>query len=87
MRNVIVLSTSVESMLAVSALSHALDGLAGKGNWNFDLQDDDHVLRVMGTLTPVPFIELLRDHGFAAAELPDSIPGLSEFQNTQRQVS
>lgn len=81
------LSTSVESMLAVSALSHSLDGLAGRGKWNFDLQDEDHVLRVIDTSAPGPFIELLREHGFAASELPDSVPGLPEFQNTQRQVS
>lgn len=87
MRNVIVLSTSVESMLTVSALSTSLDSLAGRGNWNFDLQDDDHVLRVTGNSSPAPFIALLREHGFAAAELPDSVPGLPEFQKTQRQVS
>ena len=87
MRNIVVLSTSVESMLAVSALAPALDQLAGRGNWNFDLQDVDRVLRVTGAPSVDPFIVLLHEAGFAATELPDSIPGLSEFCEIKRLVS
>lgn len=87
MKEIVVLSTSVESMLAVSALAASLDRLAGRGNWNFDLEDEDHVLRVIGAASAEPFVVLLREHGFAAAELSDEVPGLSGFLETERRVS
>lgn len=74
-------------MLAVAALAPALDRLAGEGNWNFDLQDADHVLRVIGVPSPDPFLRLLHEHGFAAAELPDEVPSMSEFPAPERMVS
>lgn len=83
----VILSTSVESMLLVSALAPSLDQLAGRGNWNFDLEDSDHVLRVIGHASPDPVIALLRDHGFSAAELSDDIPGRTAFEEEKRRVS
>lgn len=87
MREIVVLSTTVESILAVSALGPSLDQLAGRGNWNIDLQDCDHVLRVMGASDCKPFIDLLQAHGYDASELPDEVPGIGELLSEERKVS
>lgn len=87
MKDIVVLSTTLESVLAVSALGPALDQLAGRGNWNVDLHDCDHVLRVTGTRDARPFIELLQEHGVGASELPDEVPGILDLLGEERKVS
>lgn len=86
MNNIVVLSTTVESILAVTSLAPELDRLAGRGNWNFDLQDTDHVLRIVAARRPEPFIALLHRHGYAAADLPDQVPDRT-FQSATQQAS
>lgn len=67
-----VFKTSVRSMADAASLVPALNKLAGKGRWNFDLQDCDRILRIVASdLTPDRAIYLLRHHGFDCEELED----------------
>jgi len=55
-------------------LSAGLNLLVGKGNWNFDLEDCDHVLRVVSeSVQPQEAIELLEEAGFQCGELEDLV--------------
>lgn len=66
---VFVFKTSVQPE-HVSRLTPLLDVLAGKGKWNFALDDCDRILRVMsGSITPNQPIELLMRQGFRCTEL------------------
>ncbi len=66
---IFVFKTSVEPE-HVSILAPFLDGLAGKGKWNFALDDCDRILRVVSdSILPHQPIELLVQHGFNCAEL------------------
>lgn len=66
---IFVFKTSVEPE-HVSRLAPLLDGLAGKGKWNFALDDCDRILRIMsGGLQPQQPIELLAKQGFNCTEL------------------
>jgi hypothetical protein len=67
-----VFTTSVRSKDEVSLLEEALNCLAGAGQWNFDLDDCDRILRVVsGDINPMTIVHLLRHQGFECRELPD----------------
>jgi hypothetical protein len=69
MMEIFVFKTSVEPE-HVSSLAPFLDGLVGKGKWNFALDDCDRILRVMsGSIKPHQPIELLVKQGFNCSEL------------------
>lgn len=69
---VLVFKTSVESSQHVKALRPLLDSVAGRGRWNFALDDCDKILRIVsGRLTPQVAIRLLNEHGYECAELED----------------
>lgn len=69
---VLVFKTSVESSQHVNALRPLLDSVAGRGRWNFALDDCDKILRIVsGRLTPQVAIRLLNEHGYECAELED----------------
>ena len=62
--------TSVQSIKHVQVLSRDLDGVVGKGNWNFALDDCDKILRVCGSrVNPEMTIRILHDKGFECREL------------------
>ncbi|RYY86438.1 MAG: hypothetical protein EOO15_14465 [Chitinophagaceae bacterium] len=65
-----VFKTTVRSKVQVKRLKRHLDRLLPGARWNFDLQDCDRVLRIDGNAEHVPpVVELLRQEGFACAEL------------------
>lgn len=69
---VFVFKTSVESPQHVNLLRPLLDSVAGRGRWNFALDDCDKILRIVsGDLTPQVAIRLLNDRGYECAELED----------------
>lgn len=64
-----VFKTSVEPE-HVATLTPFLDVLAGKGKWNFALDDCDRILRVASEgVAPHQPIELLLQQGFKCTEL------------------
>jgi hypothetical protein len=68
--NVLVFSTSVKTATDINFLTPFINSLAGKGNWNFALDDCDHVLRIISDeVKPIIAIELLRSHGYQCTEL------------------
>lgn len=71
--NVMVFSTSVSNKAEVQKLKPLLDGLLQSGGqWNFDLDDCDHVLRVQDAACGVkPVIGLLKSMGHRCEELGD----------------
>ncbi len=67
---VLVFKTSVESPESVKRLKPLLDSFAGKGRWNFALDDCDKILRIVSpTASPKAAIQLLTNYGFSCAEL------------------
>ncbi|MBY0433715.1 MAG: hypothetical protein K2U26_06365 [Cyclobacteriaceae bacterium] len=69
---VLVFSTSVQSMEQVRSLKPKIDSLAGKGQWNFALDDTDRILRIVSDqVEPHVAIRLLNQHGFECHELTD----------------
>ncbi len=75
MKNVWVFSTSLTTPLEVARVAAGLDELAGPGNWHFDLEDCDRVLRVVTDGGPGAYGYLLQLHGFRCEELSDEVPG------------
>jgi hypothetical protein len=70
MNEVHVFTTSVQSIQEVKRLAKDLNGVAGKGNWNFALDDCDRILRVSSVhVSAQDAIRLLREKGFECAEL------------------
>lgn len=86
MKNVWVFTTSVETPLGVSALAPYLDRLAGRGRWNFDLDDCDRILRVAADCQQEEIIGLLESCGYRCAELADEVPA-SEWIEDSRMAS
>ena len=69
---VLVFSTSVESHDHVKVLTPLLNSFAGKGRWNFALDDCDRILRIVSEeVEPVEAIRLLKECGFECKELED----------------
>lgn len=69
---VLVFATSVESQDHVNKLAPVLNSIAGKGSWNFALDDCDRVLRIVsGNVEPEEAIRLLEEYGFECKELED----------------
>lgn len=69
---VLVFKTSVETPQHIKSLKPLLDSAAGKGRWNFALDDCDRILRIVSTgMDPVTAIALLNEHGYECAELED----------------
>ncbi len=69
---VLIFSTSVQSSKQVRVLKSKIDSLAGRGKWNFALDDIDKILRIVSnSLESHQAISLLNQHGFECHELPD----------------
>ncbi len=69
---VLVFKTSVETAHNVRRLKPLLDTVAGDNQWNFALDDCDHILRVMSAkISPQRVIHLLKEQGFNCLELED----------------
>ncbi len=67
---VLVFTTSVESHDHIKILTPFLNSFAGKGRWNFALDDCDRILRIVsGEIEPLAAIRLLRENGFECKEL------------------
>ena len=69
---VMVFKTSVETPQSVKTLKPLLDLVAGRGKWNFALDDCDRILRVTSmNLNAQSTIRLLRENGYECTELED----------------
>lgn len=67
---VIVFATTVQSTEQVKTLAPQINQLAGKGRWNFALDDCDKILRIVSdNLNPEDAIALLKKYGFECNEL------------------
>lgn len=68
---VLVFKTSVETPQHVKSLKPLLDSAAGKGKWNFALDDCDRILRIISQVSPHTAINLLKENGYECSELED----------------
>lgn len=69
---VLVFKTSVETLQGVKTLKPLLDSVAGRGRWNFALDDCDRILRIASmNINSQTAISLLNDQGYECAELED----------------
>lgn len=65
-----VFATSVQSKDQVKTLAPQINLLAGKGRWNFALDDCDKILRIVSdNVNPQEAVTLLKKHGFECNEL------------------
>ena len=65
-----VFATSVQSHEQVKALAPQINTLAGKGSWNFALDDCDKILRIVSDrVKPQQAVTLLEKYGFMCNEL------------------
>jgi len=73
---VLVFKTSVETHQHVKSLKPLLDSAAGKGKWNFALDDCDRILRIKSSelIRENSIPDFLQQNGFDAAVLADEIP-------------
>ncbi|HET9052801.1 MAG TPA: hypothetical protein VFM90_01420 [Cyclobacteriaceae bacterium] len=70
--DVLVFKTSVKTPQHVSLLKPQLDSVAGKGKWNFALDDCDRILRIVSAhINPLTAINLLQENGYECAELEE----------------
>ncbi|MGB6152154.1 MAG: hypothetical protein WBG48_09190 [Pricia sp.] len=71
MENVLVFKTSVTKRNQVRRLRPLLNRIVdGDGEWNFDLEDCDHILRVEAhNLSAMTISSVFRMHGFYCEEL------------------
>ncbi len=69
--NVLVFATSVSAPQQVDSIKPLLSSRNGIAEWNFDLEDCDHILRVVsdGDLSPRHIELLLNEAGFVCEEL------------------
>jgi hypothetical protein len=69
---VLVFKTSVETPQSVKTLRPLLDSVAGRGRWNFALDDCDRILRIASMkVNAQAAIQLLNENGYECAELED----------------
>ncbi|MBK6266206.1 hypothetical protein JKA74_14265 [Marivirga sp. S37H4] len=68
-----VFRTSVRNAYEINRLSHLLNSLTGDGgNWNFDLEDCDRILRIESTKGHSDQIQaIIKAEGFFIEELDD----------------
>lgn len=67
---ILVFKTSVLYHHQVEGLQAKLDEVSGAGNWNFDLEDCDKVLRVVSfNASTQDVIHLIQKEGFFCEEL------------------
>lgn len=70
--DILVFKTSVDSLQSVKTLEPLLDLVAGRGRWNFALDDSDKILRIAsGNMSVQSTIRLLQENGYECAELED----------------
>ncbi len=67
---ILIFATSVQSTDQVRILTPQINSLAGKGRWNFALDDSDKILRIASDqVKPQQAIALLEKYGFQCNEL------------------
>lgn len=68
--NVLVFSTSVSAPHQIDSIKPLLSASPGIEEWNFDLEDCDHILRVVSDeVSPRQIERLLKAAGFTCEEL------------------
>ncbi len=70
MTRILVFATSVQSHEQVKTLTPQINSLAGRGRWNFALDDCDKILRIASDrVKPQQAVALLKKFGFECNEL------------------
>jgi cell fate (sporulation/competence/biofilm development) regulator YmcA (YheA/YmcA/DUF963 family) len=68
--NVLVFTTSVSAPHQIDSIKPLLSSRPEIEDWNFDLEDCDHILRIVSDeLSPRQIESLLNEAGFACEEL------------------
>jgi hypothetical protein len=68
----LVFKTSVSSQQQVDKVKYALDRMAGKGCWNFALDDDDKILSIASdNIKSELACQVMSEHGFECIELEE----------------
>lgn len=68
--DVLVFSTTVQSLEQVKTLAPKINSLVGMGHWNFALDDCDKILRIVSDhVKAFHAINLLKENGFDCKEL------------------
>jgi hypothetical protein len=71
---VLVFKTSVPDKQSAQRVTPVLNSLAGKGCWNFALDDCDKILRIASpNVNPARAVFILKQFGFECKELDDSL--------------
>jgi hypothetical protein len=69
---VLVFKTSVDTPQHVKELKPLLDLVAGRGRWNFALDDCDKILRIVSMRANAQVaVRVLHENGYECAELED----------------
>ncbi len=69
---VLVFKTNVPDANEVTKVQPLLNSISTISQWNFDLDDEDRILRVVATGLPPRFVELaLNGAGYQCTELED----------------
>ena len=68
--DILIFETSVYNREAVNKVKPLLTAVSGIAHWNFDLEDCDHILRIVSDdLSPRKVETLLQSAGFNCREL------------------
>jgi hypothetical protein len=69
---VLVFKTNVPNANEVTKVQSLLNSISTISQWNFDLDDRDHILRIVSSGVPPRFVELaLNGAGYQCVELED----------------
>ena len=70
MEKVLVLKSNIATYADMMLVQHPLNHHPGISKWNIDLDDCDHVIRVVTpTLTVADIEEIIRSNGYQCSEL------------------
>lgn len=69
-KEISIFRTSVSSRKKVKKIKPILDALIGSGNWNFDLEDKDYILRINSSPVLNNFLAReIKNMGFDCTEI------------------
>lgn len=69
-KEISIFRTSIHTVEDVENVQHMLDMVVGKSQWNFDLEDTDHILRIHANVLVNAFLtQELQKLGFTCEEL------------------
>lgn len=70
--DILVFKTNIRYKKHIKSLKPHLENIDGITRWNFDLHDEDNILRIEASnVVPASIESLLRNVGYHCEELPD----------------